>query len=83
MKIKMVCFCVHCIPIEYFFFKLHRIKTIDNVFTQTNFQHLNEFAKIKSTKIKSIDFLIKFAKINQRKNIQIYGSHLSAIALSE
>ena len=51
MQIKMFCFCIHCMPIEYFILNLHRIKTIDNMSTQINFQHLNEFAKIRSTKI--------------------------------
>ena len=46
----MVVFCVHYMPIEYFILHLHRITTIDNVSTQI-FQHLNEFAKIRSTKI--------------------------------
>ena len=47
----MVGFCVHYMPIEYFILHLHRIKTIDNVSTQINFQHWNEFAKIRNTKI--------------------------------
>ena len=51
MWIKMAGFCVHYMPIEYLILYLHRIKTIDNVSTQINFQHLNEFAKIRSTKI--------------------------------
>ena len=35
----------------YFILNLHRIKTMVYVSTHINFQHLNEFAKIRSTKI--------------------------------
>ena len=49
--LHFTCFCVHSMPIEYFILNLHKIKTTDNLSTEINFQQLNEFAKIRSTKI--------------------------------
>ena len=59
-------------PIEYFILNLHRIKTIDNV-SKNKFSAFEWISKNKKHKNKSIGFLFKFAKINRRKNIQIYG----------
>ena len=65
-------------PIWYFILNLQRIKTIDNVSTVYTDQ-LSAFEwirKNKKHKNKSIGFLLKFAKINRRKNIQIYGRRI-------
>ena len=62
-------FLVHCMPIEYFILNSQRIKTIENVSTQINFQHLNEFAKIRSTKI---NLYRLFVKIRKNKSMQKY-----------
>ena len=63
-------------PIDYFILNLHRINTIENVSAQINFSAFEWIRKNKKHKNKSIGFLFKFAKINQRKNIQIYGSKI-------
>ena len=61
-------------PIKYLILNLHRIKTIDNVSTHIyKFSAFECFRKNKKHKNKSLSFLFKFAKINRRKNIQIYG----------
>ena len=49
---------------------------MDNVSTHINYHHMNEIAKNKKHENKTIGFLFKFAKINRRKNIQIYGTFL-------
>ena len=60
-------------PIEYFILNLHGINYGPRVYTY-QFSAFEWIRKIKKHKNKSIGFLFKFAKINRRKNIQIYGT---------